>query len=278
MGGVIFDVDPTGVTVKCFAGTTAENISQVDSFKFPKKVRANTGTFAGSGYCTGDHNFGGWVTTVPLTDTAPGRNERYCSLCGIVEAAVLCEHEFGEWEVVLEPTLTAKGMQERVCEICGFVDQEEIDMLTVTDEVFIFAEDTDSDLYGVDKDNEVFKSKNGAITAAALAALFEDEDMTVYDDKGKEVDDDDTIGTGYVVCSVVGGVEYELTIIVLGDVDGNGKVDAIDASMLLQHDAKLIELKDCFLTAAEIQESGKASAVDASLILQYDAKLISNFK
>ena len=61
-----------------------------------------------------------------------------------------------------------------------------------------------------------------------------------------------------------------------GDVNGDGKIDALDASLVLQHDAGLIILDAEAKTAADVNRDGKIDALDASLILQIDAGLIDN--
>ncbi len=58
-----------------------------------------------------------------------------------------------------------------------------------------------------------------------------------------------------------------------GDVNNDGKVSPLDASLVLQYNAKLItELAE--VNAADVNGDGKISPLDASLILQYNAKLI----
>jgi len=63
----------------------------------------------------------------------------------------------------------------------------------------------------------------------------------------------------------------------IGDVNGDGKINAIDASLILQFDAKLIGETALNTALADVSGDGKVNAIDASLILQYDAKLITDF-
>ncbi len=63
----------------------------------------------------------------------------------------------------------------------------------------------------------------------------------------------------------------------MGDINGDGKINALDASVILQHDAKLITLFDEQLNYADVDGDGKVNALDASVILQYDARLIDRF-
>lgn len=68
------------------------------------------------------------------------------------------------------------------------------------------------------------------------------------------------------------------TNIALGDVDSNGKVNAIDASAVLKEYASIsIEGAESFTsdqkTAADVNKDGKVDARDASMILKYYAYL-----
>jgi len=62
--------------------------------------------------------------------------------------------------------------------------------------------------------------------------------------------------------------------ILMGDVNLDGKVNAIDASLVLQHDAKLITLTGDEFESGDLFKDGKLNAITASLILQLDARLI----
>ena len=63
----------------------------------------------------------------------------------------------------------------------------------------------------------------------------------------------------------------------LGDVDNNGKIQAVDALAVLRHDAKIETLDDTASLAADVDCDGKVKAVDALAILRYVAKIIDHF-
>ncbi len=63
----------------------------------------------------------------------------------------------------------------------------------------------------------------------------------------------------------------------LGDVNSDGKIDAADATAVLQHYAAIIQLEDTGLKAAEVSGDGQITAADATLILQYYAIIITSF-
>ena len=67
----------------------------------------------------------------------------------------------------------------------------------------------------------------------------------------------------------------EAAAVLLGDVDGNGKIASNDALLILRYVAKLTTELD--LDAADVDGNGKVASNDALLILRYVAKLINEF-
>jgi dipeptidyl aminopeptidase/acylaminoacyl peptidase len=61
----------------------------------------------------------------------------------------------------------------------------------------------------------------------------------------------------------------------LGDVNCSGAVDAIDAALLLQQGAGLLQDLPC-PENADVNEDGQVNSIDAALILQYSAGLIDH--
>ncbi len=64
---------------------------------------------------------------------------------------------------------------------------------------------------------------------------------------------------------------------ILGDIDGNGKIDAGDAVMILKHVAHNITLTEKELLAADTNKDGTVNAGDATRILKYVAHNITEF-
>ncbi|OGO53113.1 MAG: hypothetical protein A2148_11390 [Chloroflexi bacterium RBG_16_68_14] len=64
-------------------------------------------------------------------------------------------------------------------------------------------------------------------------------------------------------------------VIAAGDVDCNRRVNAIDATLILQFDAHLLLSLAC-QAAADVNEDGRISSVDAFLLLQYHAGLLDS--
>ena len=65
--------------------------------------------------------------------------------------------------------------------------------------------------------------------------------------------------------------------VVLGDVDGDGKIKTTDALLVLQHVSETITLEGNEFVAADVDKDGVIKTTDALLILQYVAENISSY-
>lgn len=65
--------------------------------------------------------------------------------------------------------------------------------------------------------------------------------------------------------------------VVLGDVDGDGKIKTTDALLVLQHVSETITLEGNEFVAADVDKDGVIKTTDALLILQYVAENIGSF-
>ncbi|MBQ7874102.1 MAG: InlB B-repeat-containing protein [Oscillospiraceae bacterium] len=65
--------------------------------------------------------------------------------------------------------------------------------------------------------------------------------------------------------------------ILLGDVDGNGKINVLDANLVRRYAAKFIDFDEKQLSAADVDGNGSVNVLDANLIRRYAAKIIEAF-
>ncbi len=72
------------------------------------------------------------------------------------------------------------------------------------------------------------------------------------------------LATGWKI--TVGEKTY--SIVVKGDVNGDGKVTTVDAARVLKNAASKYELKDVFLIAADVNNDNKVTTVDAARVLK----------
>ena len=63
----------------------------------------------------------------------------------------------------------------------------------------------------------------------------------------------------------------------LGDVNGDGKVNSRDAMLVLQYSAKITTLAEDQLVRGDVNKDNKVNSRDAMRILQYSAKIITEF-
>ena len=64
---------------------------------------------------------------------------------------------------------------------------------------------------------------------------------------------------------------------VIGDIDGDGEANSLDATMALKYDAGLIDLDDTALALGDVDGDGEVGSLDATFIFKYDAGLIDEF-
>jgi len=85
-------------------------------------------------------------------------------------------------------------------------------------------------------------------------------------------------GTGTIMNVIKDGVPIEVyTIVIFGDVNGNGNVNVVDALMTLQASSGITTLNELQQFAVDVNKDGKVSVIDALKILQYSSGLITEF-
>ncbi len=85
----------------------------------------------------------------------------------------------------------------------------------------------------------------------------------------------DSHGTVYSQAFNYNFYRFQAPTDVLGDVNGDGAVTPLDASLVLQYNAQLLVISEDYMINGDFNYDGKISPLDASLILQYNAGLIS---
>lgn len=106
-------------------------------------------------------------------------------------------------------------------------------------------------------DSTDFKSDLDGLTATDINALFVAE-VTVSDAEGNLLASDATVGTG---CTVTDG-EYTATVVISGDVDGNGLVDSTDVASVKANIRADISFDGAYAKAADIDGDSDLSTID----------------
>ena len=93
-------------------------------------------------------------------------------------------------------------------------------------------------------------------------------EVVVKNDKGETLISEDNLGTGCVINDTY-------TVVVLGDVNGDGEVLATDALQILKSSTNLSNLNGAYLQAADIDNDGSVLATDALKVLKYSTKSLN---
>jgi len=209
-----------------------------------------------------------WVSNTPATCMSTGLEEYKCSSCGTItdnRQIARKEHSFGTWTIEVPATATSIGREVRVCNNWGCEEKDYRDIPKPIDEGI----HTKSDAVFVDGTNILFSQ---GMRLADFLNNFYNTGIVLYDKDNNPLKNDSPVGSGATLV-LENGKMY--TIILLGDINGDGSVSASDARSALRASAKLETLNGWQYIAADINSDGNVSASDARGILRVSAKLDS---
>lgn len=188
---------------------------------------------------TGIHNYE-WKVTIAPTCTENGKQMQYCTVCNFTGESISIYklgHKSGDWTVETKPTCSLKGLEVQNCEICGCVlNSREITQL--------LHEFTDWKVSL--KPTEITKGKE--TRKCKLCDYVEERPIDKLPNKN---------GSDKLI----------------GDADGNGKITATDARLVLQVVAGLKNKTELIFENSDVNNDNQISATDARKILQIVAGL-----
>ncbi len=187
---------------------------------------------------TNDHKYV-WKITKEASCTDDGQEESFCSICnkkGETKIIKKFGHQFGDWNIVTEATCANEGLRVKKCSYCGItLDEEKIEKLDHNFGEWKVVEKPTSEKEGI----EVRKCKD-----------CKTEETRILDKIPTENNN---------IC---------------GDANGDGKVTATDARLVLQAVAGIINNEDIIFSNADTNNDKKLTASDARIILQIVAGLL----
>lgn len=158
------------------------------------------------------------------------------------------------------------------------IDENGNEYAVITGACVTYADDSEVPYEGaIAKFEYTIEDSYGVFTVVTGSASVDDitqaEELIVLNEAPTtEPPEEPDINPGGEVIPSEPFINYEL-----GDVDGDGFIDAEDALVILKHAARLSMLTDTQLLAADTSKDGSIDASDSLLILKYAARLISDF-
>lgn len=216
----------------------------------------------GSFTTTGSHSFGPWVTTKPATCTESGVQTRSCS-CGKTETQTIpaTGHSYEAWSTTKAPTCTDSGIQTRSCTKCG---------------------DTQTQTVAA-KGHSYSSSWTVDVQPTCTADGRKSHHCTICGAK-KDITSIPALGHNYKVTVVAptaysdGYTLHQCTRCpynykdnytskkLYGDVDGNGKINALDNMTLAKYIAN--GKGSTVIDIADMNGDGKVNALDNMILAQ----------
>ena len=129
-----------------------------------------------------------------------------------------------------------------------------------------------SDIYGHTIEDGMIKTVKVDTSANDLKDQLDNdnEKLKIYKSDGKTEYTGDKIATGMIVKLFINDIVVDQkTIVVVGDTDGNGMINAIDALKVVNHIIETEKLTGCYLVAAETSGDSEINAIDALKIVNH---------
>lgn len=229
---------------------------------------------------TGKHDLE--MTVYPPTCSEEGYTSYTCKNCG-----------YSYTDDYIEPTGNHEYI-DGVCKICGAISLENLPSISGNETQNVIIEDTD-----VRKYFKFTPSQSGSLTfystgsSDTFGRLY-DSDMTALeynDDNGEDrnfrISYNVNAGETYVLqigafnssdeaFSVTFNFEPNKETL-LGDVNGDGEITVVDATIIQKYIVGLTTLDDETLNVADVNKDGAVTVVDATLIQKFIVKLITEF-
>ncbi len=223
------------------------------------------------------------VTEATCVQTGLIKHE--CEACGAMYSKVtpLGDHSFGD-TVFTWSEDGSSATATKICKLCNESETVDAAIVTVDDCNFVaIAEfsngDVEKSVYTTSASYEVI---DGGKTVAQFTNEYFGEEFAVdiIDFYGKKLEASDLVGSGAVVIITEISTEQIIsvgTVVVMGDVNGDGAVDTEDkkiSSSVMLGEKEYSVKEDCFFLANDITQDGVIDAIDAAML----NSIIRNFK
>lgn len=120
------------------------------------------------------------------------------------------------------------------------------------------------------------------ITSFPIKAADFQKDFSVSNGRVEVTNSKGTAKTGNVgtgdqlrVYDLSGSLKYTYNVVIYGDVNGDGNVNALDTLLIQKHIVKISQLGSIYSTAADTNKDGKVQAIDTLLVQKHIVKIQS---
>ncbi len=227
-----------------------------------------------------EHNYNKTVTAA--TCTAEGYTTYTCKDCGDsyqADKTPVADHDYNV--VVTAPTCTEGGFSVYTCKVCSDTatkditeaqghDFDENGECSRCDEKIDVSISFNDDAYVVNNETKTVYVKKSVKSGEMLGAVVSGN-WVINDSKGTALAEDKQVVTGCVIKAEKSDLAY--TISIFGDVNCDGKVNALDARAVLRVAAQLDAKTDIIVLAGDCDGKAGISAMDARLILRVGAQI-----
>jgi hypothetical protein len=186
---------------------------------------------------------------------------------GVFSVLVGCssgKHDLKHREVGREPTCMDKGFDILTCDDCPYTESVETTTTKHSFKSYETVKEATCMDKGVEKSKCTYCEKVNERDIPAKGHIWSEWTVTVEPTEEEKGQQERT-------CSNCNGKETKEILSLSeskGDVNGDGKITAVDARMILQHVAGINKLDEHQLKLADVNGDGKISAVDARRVLR----------
>ena len=211
-----------------------------------------------------------WVIEVPATEKTDGFRTKYCDVCGEiceVESLKSCgNHVFGDWKQEVAPTASSMGIDTRFCTKCCVMEYRLTDTLPFADVTELVTEASGK---LVNRHGEQYLVLNPGAQPEEFRNTLTKPELAVRQTADGTALSNEALATGQTL--QVPGVPGLLTLVLPGDVDGDGRVGEEDLNKILNMTLTGESDTDLALLAADQDNNGTVSlweVADAMLLGQ----------
>ena len=144
---------------------------------------------------------------------------------------------------------------------------------------FEFNDDAELTDIGINEADGSISFGNGCMNVYSIKALFKDTELSFVKSSG-DAQTSGNVGTGTVITSTKNGISKSFTVVVMGDVTGDGRITAADYNKIISGVKGSTSLDGAFFAAANVASPSvdRLTAADYAMIKSYIAGKTPDFE